>query len=305
MFWFSLLFFLIAACGLAGLFLAEDRFGPALTLGIAGVLGVAFLLASMISMVDTRHVGIVKAYGKPTGRVTGAGLQWTKPWEGIDDSWDATRQSYNHLSDKCENPGDGSLWVQIAGQRNMCVRVQVNWQIAPVGTPDQQQHAADLWATYRERDGLNRFESFAASQVTPGINSAVLATFRTFDPLSLVDAKTGEAQAPDLAGTYTKDLTDNINRILGADIEVKGVAWGLLGFDAPTTALISQRGQKVLESRNLEIDKANAAARKSLARDTGIPAETQACLDAIKALGKGEPGLCVDNSRAVTAVPVG
>jgi hypothetical protein len=298
MFWFALLCFLVAAGGLLGLFFAEDRFLAGCVLAVAGVLGGVALISSMISFVPTRNVGIVTAYGKATGRTTGAGMQWTKPWEGIDD-WDATRQSYNHLGDKCEKPGDGSLWVLIAGQRNMCVRVQVNWETTT------QKRATENWATYRDRDDMNRFEVFTHSQVIPGINSALLSVFKDFDPLSLIDPATGEAKAPDLDGQFTGKLKTAINATLGDDIKVMGVAWGLPGYDGPTTNLISQYGQKILEKRNLKVDSDNAGTRSTIARNTGVPAAVQQCLDLVKALGKGEPGLCLSGSGVTLTRPVG
>jgi hypothetical protein len=298
MFWIALICFLIAVVGAVVLLSSEDRFAPGVVTGVAAVAGFLFLIASMVSFVPTRNVGIVTSYGKATGRTTGAGMQWTKPWEGIDD-WDATRQSYDHLDDACTNPQqrDG-LWATIAGQRNACIRVQVNWETTTT------ERATENWATYRERDNKSRFEVFTAAQVIPGINSAVLATFRDFDPLALVDPKSGEAVAPDLAGTYTARLKAEILANLGSDIKVMGIAWGPIGYDQVTTNLIAGRAQKVLESRNLAIDKTNADLRKSIAGTSGVPAAVQQCLDLVKTLNKGEPGLCMGGQVALTK-PIG
>jgi hypothetical protein len=270
------------------------RNGPAVLIAGAGaILTVICFVVASLSIVPTRNVGIVTQFGKPTGRTTGAGLQWTAPWQDVQD-WDATRQSYNHLGDKCDHPGDGSLWVQIAGQRNMCVRVQINWE-----TTDTNQ-ASKNWATYREVNGESRFDVFVDRQVHPLINDAVLATFRDFDPLALVDPNTGEAKAPDLSNMYTPVLRMAIQQRLGQDITVMSISWGLPGYDAATTALISQYGQKVLEKRNLNVDKQNAVTRESIAKQSGVPAAVQQCLDLIKTLGKGEPGLCMGGNVALT-----
>lgn len=300
MFIISIILALIALGGLVTLVFArssEAKGGGIIALLAGGLLSVICLVLSCMSSVPTRNVGIVTAFGKPTGRTTGAGLQWTAPWQDVQD-WDATRQSYNHLGDRCAQPGDGSLWVQIAGQRNMCTRVQINWE-----TTDTKQ-AAKNWSTYREVDGKSRFEVFVERQVDPQINDALLATFRDFDPLSLVDPKTGEAKAPDLSGGYSSTLRTEIDKRLGQDITVMSISWGLPGYDGATTSLISQYGQKVLEKRNLAVDQQNAVTREGIAKSSGVPAAVQQCLDLVKALGKGEPGLCMSNSQVALTRPV-
>lgn len=296
MFWIALIFLLVAAVATLATVLSRYQLGG--IAAIATVFGLACLIAASISIVETKHLGVVKSFGKPTGRTTGAGLQWTKPWEGIDDSWDATRQPYNTLGAKCEKSGDGSLWVQIAGQRSMCVRVQITYDTVT------GQRAAENWAAYRPRDGKSRFESFVAVQVNPQLADAVSSVFRGFDPLNLINPATGEMVVPDLGGTYTPALRSEINLRLGKDIRVEGISWGLLGFDAATTGLISQRGQKILEKGNLKIDGENAAKRREIAGRTGVPAAVQQCLDLVKLQGKGEPGLCMGGQVALTK-PIG
>jgi regulator of protease activity HflC (stomatin/prohibitin superfamily) len=285
-FWVGIFFFIVALLALFSIPIAAQR-GVAVSVGIiAALVGALSWTIGSYNRVPTRNVGIVTSFSKPTGEITGAGVHWTKPWQDIDD-WDATRQSFNHLGDNC-------LWVQIAGQRNMCVRVQINWETTTA------ERAALNWSTYPEKDGHSRFEQFVSRQVEPLFNDSLLATFRDFDPMSLVDAKTGEMTAPDLAGAYTPKLQAAIASRLGQDIEVKSISWGLVAYDQATTALISQRGQKVLESRNLEIDEKNAAARERIAGKSGVPAAVQQCLDLVKLQGKGEPGLCLSGSVALT-----
>lgn len=300
MFYVAILCAIVALLALVVVIIArhsETKGTAAVVLVVGALVAVGSTVIAALSSVPTRNVGIVTQFNKPTGRTTGAGLQWTAPWQDVED-WDATRQSYNHLGDRCEKPGDGSLWVQIAGQRNMCVRVQINWE-----TTDTRR-ASQNWATYREVDGKSRFEVFVDRQVHPLMNDALLSTFRAFDPLSLVDPNTGEATAPDLSGSFSQALHKAIDDRLGQDITVKSISWGLPGYDGPTTALISQYGQKVLEKRNLAVDTTNAQTREGIAQKSGVPAAVQQCLDLVKALGKGEPGLCMGSAVTITK-PVG
>lgn len=290
MFWLGILCFIVAILAAGASFVVRDRAPAVGACVIAALLGALSWTIGSYNKVPTRNVGIVTGFGKPTGQITGAGVHWTKPWQDIED-WDATRQSYNHLGDNC-------VWVQIAGQRNMCVRVQINWETTAA------ERAAQNWATYPDKDGHSRFEQFVSRQVEPMFNDALLATFRDFDPMNLINTNTGEMTAPDLAGQYTPKLEDAIGQRLGQDIQVKGVSWGLVAYDKATTDLISQRGQKVLESRNLEIDKKNAQTRENIAFKSGVPAAVQQCLDLVKLLGKGEPGLCLSGSGVTLTRPV-
>jgi hypothetical protein len=296
---------LVAAVGLLGLIVSDEKGFSALFLAIGLILGSIVWVAGTYNRVETKHIGIETVYGKPTGKTYGAGLHWLAPWKTIEE-WDATRQSYDLLGAKCEKPGDGSIWVSIAGQRQACIRVQINWETTSTA------QAAKNWSTYKpgKNDGDDHFPAFTSREVDPAFNDAILATFKDYDPLALVDPKTGESHSPDLAGTYTSKLTEAINARLGdrtvngvhqdADIKVMSLNWGLIGYDAPTTGQISAYAQKVLEGRNLSVDASNAAKRSAIAKQSGITSGAQACLDLIKQMGKGEPGLCVGAQATLT-----
>jgi regulator of protease activity HflC (stomatin/prohibitin superfamily) len=299
-FWLGVLAFAVAVFAIGAIFVTagDNRETAIATAAIALIIGAGSWTVASYNRVPTQNAGIVTVFGKPTGEITGAGLKWKAPWKNIED-WDATRQSYNHLGDKCSQPGDGSIWVAISGQRNACIRVQINWKTATT------EAAARNWAAYKKGNYDSRFDAFTIREVDPQFNDAIIATFRTFDPLALVDKTTGEAQAPDLAGTYGPRLLANINDRLSADIKVDSITWGLVGFDQATTSLISQYAQKVLDGRNLVVDKANAEQRAAIAKQTGIPAGVQQCLDLVKVMGKGEPGLCMNGSGVALTRSVG
>lgn len=275
------------------------------------VLALVFALVALLmwpiasyNKVPTNNVGIVTTYGKPTGKTVGAGVHWLAPWSDIAD-WDATRQPYNYLGARCEKPGDGGLWVTISEQRQACIRVQINWEST------RGSQAVKNWSSYKKADNGEKFTTFVEREVDPAFNDAILAAFKDFDPLSLIQ-KDGSTKAPDLAGTYTQKLNDEINKRMGtnkpdgtaADLTVMSISWGSIGYDAATSNLISQHTQKILEGRNLDIDKSNAATRAGIAKSTGIDAATQQCLDLIKLMNQGEPGLCKGGTVALTK-PVG
>lgn len=293
MFWFGIVCFIVAvlAVGVAVISRERTAFVAAFLAAVVGAL--SFTIASY-NKVPTRNVGIVTQFGKPTGKTTGAGLHWTKPWQNIED-WDATGQVYDRLGGNC-------LWVSISAQRRACIAVQIEWSANPETAPE-------LWAQYKATDqgkkiddDNGRFGTFIYRRVNPQIDGAVTSVFASFDPLGTVSA-TGDAPAPDLNQTYRTKLQAAVQGALGTDITIKSIAFATPTYDAPTTAAIAAYGQKMLEARNLTVDKQNAQARLDVANKTGVPPAVQQCLDIAEAKAK-EPGLCMGGSVALTK-PVG
>lgn len=274
-----LVFALVFVLALATAFLAshnETKSVASAVAAIAFVFAAITFVTSSLSSVPTRNVGIVTQFNKPTGRTTGAGLQWHAPWQSVDD-WDASGQTFAHLGDRC-------VWLTIKAQRRACVPVQVEWNAKPENAPEN-------WAAYREVGDKSRFEVWTDRRVSPQINGALTSLFADFDPLGTVDPQSGDAPAPDLNKLYRQKLMDELNRVLGNDVNIRSVAFEAPRYDEPTTKAIEAYGQKVLESRNLAIDRENANTRKAIAGQSGMTPFEQQCLD-IASKNGGEPGLC-------------
>jgi regulator of protease activity HflC (stomatin/prohibitin superfamily) len=285
----GIIFAILALLGLAAGVLAsapEARRGGRSIFVLGLLLAVGSIVIASMSTVPTRNVGIVTQFNKPTGRTTGAGLQWTAPWQDIDD-WDASGQTYAHLDNNC-------VWVTIAAQRRACIPVQIEWA-------SKADRAPENWAAYKEVDGIDggRFGTFTARRVNPQINAALTSVFASFDPLGTVDPKSGASPAPDLNKTYKQPLMEALNAALGNDITVRSVAFEAPRYDGPTTAAIAAYGQKVLEARNLTIDKANAITRAEITNTDAKVDQVARCLQIAEKLGK-EPGLCMGGGAAVT-----
>lgn len=267
----------------------KDTKGIATLVFVVGlVVAVGSTVIASLSTVPTRNVGIVTQFNKQTGRTTGAGLQWTAPWQDVDD-WDASGQTYQHL-------GDGCVWVTIAAQRRACIPVQIEWA-------SNTKNAPENWAAYKEVDGKSRFEVFVDRRVNPQINGALTSVFADFDPLGNVDPKSGDAPAPDLNKTFKEPLKAALVADLGDDITIKSVAFEAPRYDKPTTDAISAYGQKILEARNLQIDKANAVTRAEITKTDASVDQVARCLQIAEKSGK-EPGLCMGGNVALTR-PVG
>lgn len=260
-------------------------------LGVVLVLiGGVVLFFSSTTKVEQRHYGIEVGYGgKATGRATGAGLQWHKPWDSFE-TWDATRQTFNTLKASCEAPGNGDLWVTIAGQGNACVRVQIEWQ-----TSGDKEQASKNWSAYKPVEDKTRFDVFYERRIAPSFVDAVQDTFRTFDPMTAVDKETGAAVAPDI-DAYKGPLKAALVERVGTDVEIVSISFATIGYDKPTSDSIAAYGQKVRDKRNLLVDKGNAELRETIAKDSGLTPFESACL----ATNRGEPGLCADARNKVT-----
>lgn len=286
MFIFALLALGVAVCGLLAAVFGgrETRAVGAATLAIAGFVGVVSMIVASVDVVPTRNVGIVTTFNKPTGKTTGAGLQWHAPWSSVDD-WDASGQTYAHLGDQC-------VWVTIAAQRRACVPVQIEWAA-------KAERAPENWAAYREVDGKSRFEVFVDRRVNPQITGAMTSAFAGFDPLGTVDAASGNAAAPDLNKTYKDTLMTALTNALGDDITIKSLTFESPRYDEPTTAAVAAYGQKILEARNLEIDKNNAKTRAEITNTDASVNQVARCLQIAEKLSK-EPGLCMGGNVSLT-----
>jgi hypothetical protein len=316
---FGIILAVIALIGLAAWLLSRDdevKAGGMLAFFGGLLLSVGCVVIASMSSVPTRNVGIVTQFNKPTGRTTGAGLQWTAPWQDVDD-WDASGQVYAHLGGNC-------VWVAIAAQRKACIPVQIEYRSSTGRAPEN-------WAAYKEIKDKSRFETFQARRVEPQINAAMISTFASFDPLGApVAPKPGaavaDAAAPDLNKTYRQPLLDAVNLALGggtvgadgkvtvvtdnpatkqveedpeADIVVTSVSFGAPTYDEKTQGQIDAYGQKILEARNLAVDETNAQTRKRITETNAKVDQTTRCLEIAQESGK-EPGLCMGGSVTLT-----
>lgn len=287
-----IVFILLLILGLAGAILLAA--GSRSQSGSVFLGGLAALLVSVIGIgalcynqVPTRNVGIVTSFGKPTGATADPGVEWTKPWEDIDD-WDASRNTFDRLGDRC-------LWVSVSGGK-ACIPVQIEWSA-------KEENAPAEWAAYKEVDGIEggRFGTFTARRVNPQMDAAITTTFTSFNPLGTVDKVSGGVKAPDLNAEYKDALKRNLEAAVGDSVRIETIAFGTPQYDEPTTNAISAFGQKVLEKRNLAVDKENAATRKAITEQNAtVPAVTR-CLEIAEKLGK-EPGLCMTPATATRPI---
>ncbi|MBF9135347.1 stomatin [Plantactinospora sp. S1510] len=272
------LFALAVVAALAAAVSRDHRAGAAGGAVVAAFLGMLFTVSASANTVPTRNVGIVTAFNKPTGEVTGAGLKWVAPWKKVED-WDASRQTFDHKSQKT------CVQVRIVGLQGACVEVQIEYQTHSAKAPEQ-------WASYKRDFGL-----FMNRRVEPNLTGALNDIFAAHDPLSNVDATTGVVKPVDTAA-LVEPLKANIANRTGEDIQILGVVFGFVHYAEKTQQQIEAFQQKVLEAKNLEQDRKNAELQRQVSAKNAQVNPTVRCLEIAAQHGK-EPGFCLGGGNPV------
>lgn len=251
-------------------------------LGFAGVLTVLcglLLINASANIVPTKNVGIVTEFKKDTGATTGAGWAWVKPWQKID-SWEASRQTYDHLDEK------RCVQVRIVGLQTACVEIKIEYSTKADQAPEQ-------WASYKEHD----FNLFIGRRIDPNLTNAVNVAYETHNPLSNVDVKTGVVNPPPKA-PFVEGIRAEVEKTIGADVTVHSVVIGFVHYNEDTQKSIEAYQQKVLEARNLAVDLQNAETRRQITAKNSQRDLRAWCLEIAEKQGK-EPGFCFGGGTPV------
>jgi len=249
-----------------------DKKVMSLFAGLAVLIGIGFTVLSSANTVPVRNVGIVTSFNKPTGRITGAGLQWVLPWQKIGE-WDASRQKYDHLTP------DRDVTVRTATLADAYVEVLIEWQ------------AKDAKAAEQFFDYKKDFEAFRGQRVGTQLDTILNDAFATYNPLANIDANTGNLNV-DLK-PYADKVRDLAVERLGEDITIVSVSVVRVNHDATTEANIKAFGTKLAEGRNLDQDLINAAKRKAVTEKNAEVNNVVRCLEISEHSGTA-PGLCIN-----------
>ena len=235
--------------------------------GGALLLGIAMIVASCTVAVPARTVGVVTAFGKPTGTMSN-GLHLVKPWEDVE-KMDASLQTNRYT-------GDSAIGVRLANQSEAKADASIQWQL-------REEDAEQMYLDYRE---------FRASV------NAVLARYNPLDAEAI--AKGGI----DL-NEYADDIKKDMQKRMGGAVEVRSVALPIINYDEDTQRKIDQLQSEVANTRAAEqskktakeIAEANEIMRKSLSDEV----LSQRCIEAAEKVGAAPVG-CVNGSGATPLV---
>lgn len=256
-------------------------YGPPIGLAIVLVVfaGV-FTVNASFNKVALNNVGIVTYANKPiednpatkkVEGVTGAGYHWVDPWKKIEE-WDANYERWDHLSES------NTAQVLIAGLQPASLEIAVDY------APDPKQ------AGQQFKDYKRDIQLWRSNRAQPTITAAVNSAFRDFDPLSGIDKVTGQVETPDLAG-YQVKVKQAIEAAMPGEIRVKAVQIGFIHYSKETTKQINDYASKLLENRNLVLDKTNQDLKNKITNEKAAADPLTRCMD-LAAANSGEPGLC-------------
>lgn len=247
--------------------------------GIALLISIVILVFLMTTMVPARTVGVVTAFGKPTGTLPN-GLHIIKPWEKVE-KMDASLQT-NRYS------GDGSINVRLANQSEAKADASIQWQL-------REEDAEKMYLDYRE------FERIQSDLVDREFRASVNAVLAKYNPL---DAEAIAEGGIDL-NKFAEDIKADMQHRMGKSVEVRSVALPIVNYDEQTQRKIDQLQSEVANTRAAEqskktakeIAEANEIMRKSLSPEV----LSQRCIEAAEKVGAAPVG-CVEGSGATPLV---
>ncbi|MFR9775767.1 SPFH domain-containing protein [Micromonospora sp. MS34] len=268
-----ILFAIAVGAALYSLIPPRGAKGPTLGGAVgAALLGVVLTIGAAANSVPVRNVGIVTSFNKPTGEITGSGLNWVAPWQKIGE-WDASRQKYDHIG------VDKAVTVRTGTLANAGVELLIEWQVRPENAPRQFM------------DYKGDFEAFRGQRVGVQLDGAVNDAFANYNPLANIDAKTGNLNV-DLKPFADKVKASAQGR-LGDDIEILSVTIIRVNHDEKTEANIKVFQDKLAQSRNLDQDLINAEKQQAVTRKNAEVDKVTRCLEIAERTGSS-PGLCLN-----------
>lgn len=243
------------------------------------LLGIVMLVATSTVAVPARTVGVVTAFGKPTGTLSN-GLHLIKPWEEVE-KMDASLQTNRYT-------GDSAIGVRLANQSEAKADASIQWQL-------REEDAEQMYLDYRE------FERIHNDLVDREFRASVNAVLASYNPLDADAIAEGGIDLNEFADDIKKDM----QKRMGKSVEVRSVALPIINYDEDTQRKIDQLQTEVANTRAAEqskntakeIAEANEIMRKSLSDEV----LSQRCIEAAEKVGAAPVG-CVNGSGATPLV---
>ncbi len=194
-------------------------------LGLAAL----FFLLSIVTIVPTREIGIVTAFGKPV-RSLSNGLHVKLPWEDVH-QLDGTIQTDNHTTTAhCTD-------IRIGNESKACIDNTIRWRI-------KLSAGQRLYQDYRE------MENIRDSLVTRELKAALNEVLSDYNPLAQIQDDTASAK-PDL-NAFAEEVQAGLSRRVGQDIEIESVILPIIRFDRQTQSKINAYQAEVANTRIAE-----------------------------------------------------
>lgn len=236
-------------------------------------------LGSSMGTVDTKNVGVVTSFKKPTGEVKEAGAYFKAPWKSVTDmslAWQT--QSYQYE-------------VQAVGSAKIGLDVRPRWRMTPEAAPE-------LFQNYKDFDGV--VNNLFANELVDASNKL----FQGYNPLTNVDVKTGqpirtkEQFAAELKTELDKRFTATVDGKVIKLIELDRIAMPTIAPDKDTQDKINQQVAEFAKGKVLDQQLANAQKQADITAKNASVDKVTRCME-IAAGNGGEPGLCLNGGAGI------
>ena len=269
----------------AVMWLIGDREGKemgALTAVVSGVVMVALIALSSVTIVGTRQFALLTSFGRPTGTSLHNGLHAKPPWT-VAHEMDGAIQIDQYR-------GDQRIPIRLGNSSTALADASIRWQIKQDATPE-------LFMQYKT------FDNVRVNLVERNLAVALNEVFATFDPLAPQNLDASPLPA------LTKEATEILRKEVGEQVEILDVNVPTIAYDQGTEDKINQLNQqraqtsiaKESEETARAQSRANAAISGSVSNDPNVIVNN--CINA--AIAKGiSPFGCWPTAGAVPTMGV-
>lgn len=252
----------------------EGEGGFAVFAFIAGiVVGGAMITGACVGVVETKKVGVVTSFKKPTGEIRQAGAYWVAPWEVVNEM-DAAKQVEPYEFD-----------VQLAGGSKAHLVIYPSWQMAPDAAPE-------LFQEFKSFEAVEK--SLFAQQLVSTANNV----FSSYNMLVNIDPKTGDQKKSKVEWAADLKAALEANPLIKGKLIINSVSIPTIQPDDNTQKNLDQIVAEFAKGSVLDQQKTNAEKQKSITETNAQVDRVTRCLEIAEKLGK-EPGLCMSNGSGV------
>lgn len=218
-------------------FVSDENFNIARWISITVFgMGILLLVLSSFTVVNTRHIGVVTTFGRPTDTLSnGIHMKW--PWQKVPEL-DASIQTDTYAGDGGGEGTDSPCTdIRIGNQSTACVDNTIRWRIAE----------AEGDALYRDYRGMDRIRN---SVVTRELNASLNQVLGEFNPLDAVSSGSSEG-LPNLGQLAEEVEADMVERV-GERIEVDSITIPLIRYDDNTQRRLNEYQAEIANTRIAE-----------------------------------------------------
>lgn len=235
-------------------------------LAITIVIGGAMIVGPCVGVVDTKKVGVVTSYKKPTGEIKQAGAYLTAPWKSVTEM-DAAKQT---------EPYDVS--VQLAGGATATITVYPNWEMDPKAAPELFQQ-------------FKSFPEVIKSVWEQQLKTTANEIFSTYNPLNNVDPATGELKKTKAAWAAELKVALQANPLIKGNLIINSVTIPTIAPDPGTQDNLNKIVAEFAKGKILDQQRVNADKQKLITETNAKVDKATRCLEIAQATNK-DPGTC-------------